>query len=94
MGGCLASMYCSNALDQPRTIQRCMKETISLVHETDKTKIPSIRENQSKWNETKRDKKRIFPSFISKYRFIKKIASILAISVIHSSLFAQQCMRG
>lgn len=92
MGGCLASMYCSNALDKHMTIQWRMKETGSLVREIDKTKIASIRENQSKWNETKRDK--ISPSFISKYRFIKKIASILAISVIHSSLFAQQCMRG
>ena len=55
MGGCLASMYCSNALDKPRTIQRRMKETGSLVRETDKTKIASIRENESKWNETKRD---------------------------------------
>ena len=32
-------------------------------------------------------KKRISPSFISKYRLSKKIADILTISVIHSSLF-------
>ena len=58
MGGFLASTYCSNALDKPRTIQRCMKETGSLVRETNKTKIASIRENHSKWNETKREEKK------------------------------------
>ena len=58
MGDCLPITYCSNALDKPRTIQRRMKETGSLVLKTDKTKIASIRENQSKWNETKRDEKK------------------------------------
>ena len=58
MGDCLPITYCSNALDKPRTIQRRMKEIGLLVHETDKTKIASIRENHSKWNETKREEKK------------------------------------